>query len=60
MLDWAYQDNLVRRSAIGQGSSLCVGGCSMEVLVPHLFFECPNFGGLWYHVYNWLGIVVTL
>jgi hypothetical protein len=32
----------------------------MEESISHLFFECPNFAGLWYHVCNWLGTVTTL
>jgi len=56
----ATKDNLVRRGVIGQGMSLCASGCGMDESISHLFFECLNFAGLWYHVCNWLGIVTTL
>jgi hypothetical protein len=50
---------MLRRGVIGQALSFCVGGCGMEESVSHLFFECPIFAGLWYHVCNWLGTVTT-
>jgi len=35
------------------------GGCGIEELVSHLFFECSDFAGLWYHVCNRLGTVTS-
>lgn len=34
--------------------------CGTEESVFHLFFECPFFAGIWYHISSWMGISTAL
>lgn len=54
------KDNLVRRGVIVQDSNKCKGGCDMVETDSLLFFECPIFAGLWYHVIRWFGLLSVL
>jgi hypothetical protein len=56
----ATKDNLFRRGDISQGSLLCCSGCGTEESIFHLFFECPFFAGIWYHISSWMGISTAL
>jgi hypothetical protein len=50
------KDNFLRRRALHHDDITCVGGCGCPETSHHLFFRCGFFGGLWLHVYQWLGI----
>ncbi|XP_058732973.1 uncharacterized protein LOC131604557 [Vicia villosa] len=56
----ATKDNLFRRNVIGQGSTRCIGGCETDESIPHLFFECKFFSGIWHLICKWLKISTAL
>jgi len=49
------KDNLFRRGLIGNGSRMCVRGCSCVETSAHLFLHCNNFGFVWHLIHHWLG-----
>ncbi|XP_058774821.1 uncharacterized protein LOC131649093 [Vicia villosa] len=56
----ATKNNLYRRNVIGQGSTRCIGECSADESISHLFFECPFFSGIWQFICKWLRISTAL
>ncbi|XP_058726707.1 uncharacterized protein LOC131598090 [Vicia villosa] len=56
----ANKNNLYRRNVNGKGSIRCIGGCDTVESIPHLFFECLYFSGIWKFVCKWLRISTAL
>ncbi|XP_058762350.1 uncharacterized protein LOC131635723 [Vicia villosa] len=56
----ATKNNLFRRNVIGQGSTSCIEDCDANESIPHLFFECKYFSGIWQSICKWLRISTAL